>query len=257
MSLSQPDLECPHCGGALDVALGGWNCTTCGGQWPSHRRPLNFGELRRVTPISRRFGYERGRPVDRYYIERFLNAKASDITGVVLEVGDNTYTLRYGAERVTRSEVLHVTPDASSATIVGDLADLPQVETATFDCVICTQTLQYIYNLPQALQTLHRILKPNGTLLATVPGISQIDDPTWSDRWYWNFTVTSVRRLLNETFTDGVPEIHAAGNVLAATAFLHGMATEDLTPEELDFVDPAYPLLIATRTRRGREDHCD
>src|SRR5690348_8634455 len=33
---------------------------------------VNFGDLRRLKPISVVWGFDRGRPVDRYYIEQFL-----------------------------------------------------------------------------------------------------------------------------------------------------------------------------------------
>jgi hypothetical protein len=37
------------------------------------------------------------------------------------------------------------------------------------------------------------------------------------------------------------------GNVLSAIAFLHGLAAEELRPEELDHHDPDYQVLIAVR----------
>ncbi|HEX6050119.1 MAG TPA: hypothetical protein VFZ21_12650, partial [Gemmatimonadaceae bacterium] len=69
---------------------------------------VHLGDLRRLTPISRAFGYDRGGPVDRYYIEGFLARYASDVRGRVLEVGDDSYTRRFGGNRVTRRDVLHV-----------------------------------------------------------------------------------------------------------------------------------------------------
>ncbi|HEY8583155.1 MAG TPA: hypothetical protein VIL49_09400, partial [Capillimicrobium sp.] len=50
-----------------------------------HRR---FAGLWRRTPLSEAGGYDRGRPVDRVYIERFLDAHRADVRGTVLEVGD-------------------------------------------------------------------------------------------------------------------------------------------------------------------------
>jgi len=38
--------------------------------------------------------------------------------------------------------------------------------------------------------------------------------------------------------------------VLAATAFLNGLATEELRKEELDHYDPHYQLLITIRARK-------
>jgi hypothetical protein len=41
--------------------------------------------------------------------------------------------------------------------------------------------------------------------------------------------------------------IEAHGNVLAAVAFLHGLATEDLRPQELRHRDADYELVITAR----------
>ena len=45
-----------------------------------------WGNLRRTIPFSASYGFERGQPVDRYYLHRFLNANRDVITGDVLEV---------------------------------------------------------------------------------------------------------------------------------------------------------------------------
>jgi hypothetical protein len=37
------------------------------------------------------------------------------------------------------------------------------------------------------------------------------------------------------------------GNVLAAIAFLHGLAREDLSDRELDVRDDFYPVVVAVR----------
>jgi hypothetical protein len=57
-------------------------------QWP-RMNTVDFGDLRRVRPISRAFALDRGLPVDRHYIEHFLAAHAADIRGRVLEIGDD------------------------------------------------------------------------------------------------------------------------------------------------------------------------
>ena len=143
---------------------------------------LDFGDLRRVTPIDPHFGGRRGKPVDRHYIERFLADHAADIQGRVLEVAEDHYTWRYGGNRVEQSDIIHVDPSNPRATLVADLADAGGIENDSFDCFICTQTLTYIYDVQSALATIHRILRPGGVLLATVPGISQIS-PYDRDRW--------------------------------------------------------------------------
>jgi SAM-dependent methyltransferase len=211
---------------------------------------VNFGELRRVHPIDSDFGFSRGNPVDRYYIEGFLKKHSPEIKGVVLEIGDNAYTLRYGRSQVQKSDVLHVNPGNPAATYVGDLAGENDLPDNTFDCVILTQTLHLIFDVQAAVGTAYRILKPGGVLLITVPGISQIDRGEWSKTWFWSFTTASIERLLRPRF-DRV-EVAAHGNVLAATAFLHGIASKELRRAELDTHDPAYQVIITARAVKSR-----
>ncbi len=209
---------------------------------------VRLGSLRRVTPLSREFGYDRGLPIDRYYIERFLSAHASDIRGHVLEIADNTYTRRFGGDRVKESDVLHVLDGQQHATLVGDLTCADHIPSDRFDCVILTQTLQFIYDVPAALRTVGRILKPGGAVLATAPGISPISRYDM-ERWgqFWAFTSLSARRLFEAVFPGTEVTIEGHGNVLAASAFLYGMATEELQQKELDACDPDYELLITIR----------
>lgn len=215
---------------------------------------VRFGNLRRTTPLSRFWGQDRGRPVDRYYIESFLEKHRADVRGRVLEVGDPSYTRLFGGDRVTVSDVLHVDEGNPQATIVGDLADAPQIADDTFDCIILTQTLQLIFDVNGALATLHRILRPGGVLLATFPGITHTGDMDWSNHWCWSFTRTSAKRLFEPVFGADNIRLSASGNVLAATAFLYGMADRELTRAELDAYDPAYDMVIAVRAVRAHDD---
>lgn len=234
-------------GARLTARLRAW------GRSESPRLPVGgvrFGNLRRLTPVSTAWGFDRGRPVDRYYIEGFLARHAEEIRGHVLEIGDNAYTKRFGADRVTISDVLNVTDDNPRSTIVADLTRADHIPTATFDCIVFTQTLQLIYDVRAAIATLHRVLKPGGVLLATVPGISQLDSKEWQDSWYWAFTTRSAERLFEEAFGRGHVNVETHGNVLAAIAFLQGLATEELRREELDHLDPHYQLLIAVRAQK-------
>jgi ubiquinone/menaquinone biosynthesis C-methylase UbiE len=96
--------------------------------------------------------------------------------------------------------------------------------------VVLTQTLQLIYDVPRALATVHRVLRPGGVLLATVPGISNIDPDEWGSTWYWSFTDRAVTRLAGEAFPAGQVAVTGYGNVKAAVAFLHGLsAVESIT----------------------------
>ncbi|HYE35253.1 methyltransferase domain-containing protein [Methylocaldum sp.] len=208
---------------------------------------VRFGSLRRLTPLSRHFGYDRGLPVDRYYIENFLARHAPDIRGRVLEIGDDSYTRRFGEERVQQRDILHVHPGNPTATFVADLTNAEQIPSDAFDCLVLTQTLHLVYDLRAALSTIYRILKPGGVVLATVPGITQRSCDEWASYWCWAFTSLSARRLFEEFFPADSVEVESHGNVLASIAFLQGMAYQELKSKELDYRDPQYQLLITIR----------
>ncbi|HEY3797712.1 MAG TPA: methyltransferase domain-containing protein [Caulobacteraceae bacterium] len=203
-------------------------------------------------PVSPVFGLDRGTPIDRHYISAFLAANAAAISGAILEFADDTYFGRYAAPGSTLA-IFHGAPGNASATIVGDLgsADFLAGCPQRFDCIICTQVLQFIYPFHQATRNLYGMLRPGGVLLLTASGISQIsryDMDRWGD--YWRFTSLSLKRLFEETCPDAEVEIEAHGNVLAAVAFLHGLSTEEVGAKALDRRDPDYEVSLCVRCRK-------
>lgn len=211
-----------------------------------------MGDLRRMEPTGRLFGQDRGLPICRYYIERMLAENAPLIKGRLLEVADDAYTRRFGGDRVTASDVLHFAAGNASATIVGDLATGAGIPEARFDCVILTQVLQCVFDVQSAALTVHRLLVPGGTALVSVPAIapaSRYDIERWGE--FWHFTEQSVRRLFEPQFGSANLKVTSHGNAVVAHAYLAGMASEELSEDELLAHDPDYPVLItAVATRR-------
>jgi SAM-dependent methyltransferase len=213
------------------------------------RRPAWLGTIRRTTPLSDHYGRDRGTPVDRYYIEQFLDVERSAITGRVLEVLNRDYTERFGMA-LERSDVLDVDPGNSDATIIADLAAADAIPTATFDCFILTQTLQYVYDLKAAVLHSHRILRPGGTLLCSVPTLSRIDRFELESE-YWRLTAAACGRLFADVFGVDQIQVRARGNVLTSIAFLIGIAAEELSTRELEWDDPFFPLIVTVRATKA------
>jgi SAM-dependent methyltransferase len=207
---------------------------------------MGSGQIANIFPLSTDWGFDRGLPVDRYYIERFLGAYSADIRGHVLEVAEDTYSKRFGGSKVERQDTLSLEPD-DAATIIGDLAEPGVLPTSAFDCIVLTQTLHLIFDLQAAVEQLHQALRPGGVLLLTVPGITPIDRGEWKDNWHWSLTDASIVRLLSGPFDSEKIELSVYGNLYAATAFLHGAAVEELSRRKLDAFDPAYPVTVAAR----------
>lgn len=211
---------------------------------------ITFGSLRRMSPFTQNCGYDRGLPVDRHYIEGFLSRHAESIRGRVLEIGDNAYTRRYGSTRVTKSDVLHLRAAHPGVTIVADLARAGSIPSNSFDCVVLTQTLQYIFDVNSAVATLYRILAPGGVVLATVPGILPIVGDEWRESACWSFTPRSARLSLASSFGDENVEVVSYGNMLSSIAYVAGLASEDLRRHELDFADESFPLVVAVKATK-------
>jgi SAM-dependent methyltransferase len=207
----------------------------------------DLGDLNRPTPISPNFGYDRGTPIDRFYIERFLDRHRADIAGRVLEVGDAAYSQQFGGVAITRQDVLHAHADNPAATIVGDLGQPGRLPADAFDCMVLTQTLMLVWDMPAAAAELYRALKPGGVLLLTVPGASSVDRGEWGANWFWSLTGSSVTKMFEPLFGGGNMEVSVAGNVYAATCFLHGLAQEEVRTDWLEQADPAYPMVVCLR----------
>ena len=214
-------------------------------------RPPKLGDLRRLTPIDPNWGFERGTPIDRVYVERFIGSHAVDIRGRVLEIAAPDYTSRFGSS-VEQVDILMAKEGNPQATIVGDLAHAPHIPDDAFDCAIVTQTLQFVYDVRAAFATLHRILAPGGVLLATVPGITKISRPEDEEfgEW-WHYTGRSAGRLAEEAFGEGSVEVETFGNVLTASSFLYGLAEADLSAEELTVRDRLYEVVVGVRAVKG------
>lgn len=214
---------------------------------------VNFGGLRRLSPISAVFGKDRDLlTIERYYIEQFLQRNAADVRGRCLEMGDATYTRKFGGKKVTQADVLNYVAGNPEATIIADLTDAPHIPDNSFDCIIITQTLQMIFQVDKAIATLHRILKPGGVVLCTSHGMTRVARREGVDDWgeYWHFTTQSKRRLFGAHFPKGSVAVSTVGNVFTCICNLHGLAASEIDQIELDTHDPNFEMLVLVRAMK-------
>jgi SAM-dependent methyltransferase len=210
------------------------------------RRPV-WGNLRRLSPISGSFGFDRGTPIDRYYLRRFLLEEQDAIRGVAGEVSESRYVDEFGGDRVSRVEVIDIDDENPKATIVADLARPDSLPRETFDCLVIIQTLQYTSPLNEALRSCLQALVPGGTLLLALPALTPHDPRIPEDRDYWRFLPAGVMALLRAAAPEARVRVQGYGNLVAALAFLHGVSAEELRPNELATEDPRFPVLVCAR----------
>jgi peptidoglycan/xylan/chitin deacetylase (PgdA/CDA1 family) len=209
---------------------------------------VNFGDLSGALPLSDNWGFSRGTPIDRFFIEDFFARHQGDVRGHVLEIGDDTYTRKFGASRVSASDVLDVQSANPRASIIADLRAAPEIPSDTFDCIILTQVLVLIDDVEAALATVSRILKPGGVALITVPGIAQISsNPDEAALWSWSFYPRTFRNLLAKFFDSRKLVVEGIGNLKTSIGFLAGLAQHDLENDDFLLRDHRYPLIVAAR----------
>ncbi len=199
-------------------------------------------------PYSNVFGLDKGTPIDRLYIEHFLNINKEYISGSILEVAESTYSRKYG-QNINNFQILHYDTSNDIATITGDLSAPESLPSGVCDCFICTQTLNFIFDVQSAIQGSYKLLSPGGVFLGTVAGLSQIsryDMDRWGD--YWRFTNLSVKLMFEKVFGENMVDTYVFGNALAATAFIQGIPVEEiLNKKKLMETDDNYQLIIGIK----------
>jgi glycosyltransferase involved in cell wall biosynthesis len=203
-----------------------------------------------ASPISDSFGFDRGGPIDRYYIEQFLKIHSRSIQGKILEVGDDRYTQQFG-HNIKNLDILNVKEGLWDTSIVDDLSNPHKLPFNYYDCFICTQTLHCIYNCDEAIQNSLKVLKKGGTLLITVPGISPLSLHDYQD-WgqFWTFTEMSLRKLLEKYAPKENILIYSYGNLKSSVAFLYGYSWKELRRNELDEHSLKFPITIAAAIKK-------
>lgn len=198
-----------------------------------------WGNLRRTRPFSANFGFERGTPVDRWYLHRFLDQERAHITRDVLEVQVNGYTTRFGHD-LRRSDTFDLV-DLFHPTYLCDLAHSEEIlPDAAYDCIVLPNALQHLRELEPSLHNLMRVVRPGGVILASAAGLIPLT-PDVPD--YWRLTPDGWRELLARVWPNASVTVAGHGNCLAAAAAHFGLAAEEIGDADLAIDDPRYPVL--------------
>lgn len=196
--------------------------------------------------ISNDFGFGRGLPIDRYYIDEYFFENSKFIFGNCLEFGDSAYLDRYGTF-VTKKNIFNysATPYIRGSNIDGDITKLTSLPKDEFDCIVCINVLNFIYDLPKALLGLKHMLKTDGKILLTMAGvashISRYDMNRWGD--FWRVTDKAAILLLEESGFK-IELMSMYGNPYACTAQINGYCVEDVNKNELLPSHKDYQLLL-------------
>ncbi|PLZ81071.1 class I SAM-dependent methyltransferase [Fischerella thermalis] len=197
---------------------------------------LDWGDLKKTVPICQAFGLTRGTPVDRYYLRKFIDDIHPQVVGNILEVGGTPkdkdfYQMNPGSSyRILNLE------SGPGVDIVGDVHDVSVIKPNSLDSVIIFNVLEHCYAPWIAIENIHTWLKEGGKCFAMVPNAIRVHATPvdyWRplpDAFAWMFRNFSQQKL------------YVYGNPITVIASYHGIAVEELTPEELDAFHPDYPV---------------
>ncbi len=197
--------------------------------------------------MSPSFGFDRGTPIDRYYMAKFFSTHGEVFRGVAGQIASSSYLKEFGGSRIEEISIIDNDPSNKHATIVADLGVAGSLPSAHFDLLVVTQTLQYVERPQEVIGFCMEALRPGGSLLLAVPALTAHDrrePPEWD---YWRFWPAGLLHTIQQAVPEARHVVTDYGNLVAAIAFLHGLSAEELERNELDHHDPLYPVVICAR----------
>lgn len=222
------------------------------------RRSVRAIQLRRLRPWAD--GKQIGTPVVRHYWECFLKKYCADVRGHALEIGTIGTVRKWGGAAVTQADAIDLKAHSPEVTVVADLTRADDLPANVYDCFINQFTMHLIYDLSAALYHSIRMLKPGGVLLINFSCMDYyyhrgLDMGTGAPLYlYWWFTPIGVQNLLRHAGLSGEDyQMEIFGNLFARHAYQMNLPAEELTAEELNYSDPAHPLLICVRVTKPAE----
>jgi ubiquinone/menaquinone biosynthesis C-methylase UbiE len=147
-------------------------------------------------------------------IRRFLKESAIkyDKEGIlILDIAPQIHEGGKTYFKKAKIETLDIDPD-SNATYIADITQYNSfIEDERYDIVICTEVLEHTLNPFAAVKEIHRLLKPSGILLLTVPFNFRIHGPLPD---CWRFTEHGLRELLKKFTNIKIETLETPGRAL-------------------------------------------
>ncbi|WP_169221635.1 methyltransferase domain-containing protein [Brasilonema sp. UFV-L1] len=197
---------------------------------------LDWGDLKRRFPICHKFGFTRGTPVDRYYLDKFISEIRHQVVGSVLEIGGvllnkEIYQLSVATEYQTLDLV-----SRPGVTVVGDAHDSTIIMPESLDTVLVFNVLEHCHNPWVVVQNIYSWLRVGGKCFCMVPSAQKLHS---LPKDYWRPLPDGMKQLFQD-FSES--NLHIYGNPLTVLASFMGVAAEELSPQDLDDFHPDYPV---------------
>lgn len=167
-----------------------------------------------INSILRKIGYQVSRFDAAPYafrdtLKSFLDENVPQ--GKILDIGSAQWN--YPKEHFKNVTTLDLQPPAD---VIGSIMELP-FDDATFDCIICLETLEHVEEPLKAMSEVYRVLKPGGKFIGSAPFTYELHGEEYGD--YWRFTRQCWEKLLMKQFKN-ISVVPYAGKPLAPGWYL-------------------------------------
>jgi hypothetical protein len=138
-------------------------------------------------------------------------ARECDKPGRLLDIAPQDYEGAAKFFKQMNIETLDIDPQ-SKATHIGDITKRNEfLKSDSFDVVVCTEVLEHTLNPFAAVNEIHRILKPSGLAIFSVPFNFRIHGPLPD---CWRFTIHGLKHMLSNFLSLDIRSIETQGRDL-------------------------------------------
>ena len=205
---------------------------------------VRFGDFGRLWPFSQRFGFDRGAPVDRYYLQQFVRSIRPIVRGRCLEIGGSLKNNWFYRFDVDEFRTLELEQSKRADDLVGDAADPGVLDPASWDSILAFHVLEHCPNPFAVVSNMCAWLKAGGHACIVVPCAQRVHNHPGD---YWRFMPDGLRVLFRD-FSE--VDVSTYGNPLTVVSNYVGLSHTELVAEDMDAVHPDYPVLACVVARK-------
>lgn len=183
----------------------------------------------------------------RHFVDNFFFSKSEFIKGKVIDIGGKKTNKRglFDIDKVSSSVTYVNLEKKNSPDILADATSIP-LPNNSFETVIMGELLEHVPDPIAVLKEAHRLLKPNGIILITVPFMVGVHGDPYD---FGRYTKTFWEKLAMDIEFD-VVEIEQHGNMFAVLALMvqHMFRAKNVTWRPIQFPLVQFLMWLDSKT---------